>query len=175
MPQEQGSERHQATVYALSLRECESACARSVCDLLHTKEAGRRSLRRSAGSGPGAGWQSLLCLRCVGRDKRSIIVHHRVPGKSLLNLMISLCPACHARIHRTRAAVRLMQPPLLRLWRELHTQGHEQTELNFSVKRSRSKTSTLFQKLTNRTDVQEWPDDSTCAADGRPVVLPRTT
>src|ERR1700692_4357511 len=26
-----------------------------------------------------------------GRRKRSIVVHHRVPGKSLLHLMISLC------------------------------------------------------------------------------------
>jgi hypothetical protein len=32
-----------------------------------------------------------------GRRKRSIVVHHRVPGKSVLNLMISLCPGCHAK------------------------------------------------------------------------------
>ncbi len=35
-----------------------------------------------------------------GRDKRSIIVHHRVPGKSVLPLMISLCPGCHAKVQR---------------------------------------------------------------------------
>jgi 5-methylcytosine-specific restriction endonuclease McrA len=40
-----------------------------------------------------------------GRDKRSIIVHHRVPGRSVLKLMISLCPACHARIHKTRVVL----------------------------------------------------------------------
>jgi len=43
------------------------------------------------------------CRGCgaSGRDKRSIIVHHRVPGKSLLPLMISLVlavtPKCTVR------------------------------------------------------------------------------
>lgn len=40
-----------------------------------------------------------------GRDKRSIISHHRVPGKSVLNLMLSLCPSCHAKVHRTKAVL----------------------------------------------------------------------
>jgi 5-methylcytosine-specific restriction endonuclease McrA len=69
-----------------------------------------------------------------GRDKRSIIVHHRVPGKSVLNLMISLCPSCHAKVHRTRAVMSSMPPLLLKLWREQHPKGHEQTTLNFKVK-----------------------------------------
>jgi hypothetical protein len=44
------------------------------------------------------------CCVCdaPGRSKRSIIVHHRVPGRSVLHLMISLCPGCHAKVHRTR-------------------------------------------------------------------------
>ena len=37
-----------------------------------------------------------------GGRKREMIVHHRVPGKSVLALMISLCPGCHAKVHRTR-------------------------------------------------------------------------
>jgi len=37
-----------------------------------------------------------------GRDKRSIIVHHRVPGKSVLNLMIALCPAVMQRFIERR-------------------------------------------------------------------------
>ncbi len=57
------------------------------------------------------GYRCRVC-DASGRDKRSIIVHHRVPGKSVLALMISLCPACHAKIHRTRVVVRMM-PPLL--------------------------------------------------------------
>ena len=68
-----------------------------------------------------------------GRDKRSIIVHHRVPGKSVLNLMISLCPGCHAKVHRTRTVRSAMPPLLLKLWREQHPKAHEQTTLNFKV------------------------------------------
>ena len=68
-----------------------------------------------------------------GRDKRSIIVHHRVPGKSVLSLMMSLCPACHAKVHRTRVVMSAMPPLLLKLWREQHPKGHGQTNLDFKV------------------------------------------
>ena len=67
-----------------------------------------------------------------GRDKRSITVHHRVPGRSVLHLMISLCPGCHAKVHRTKAVLTQMPPLLLELWREQHPNGHEQTVLNFA-------------------------------------------
>ena len=70
-----------------------------------------------------------------GRDKRSIIVHHRVPGKSVLNLMISLCPSSHAKVHRTKAVLSAMPPLLLKLWREQHPKGLEQTNLDFKVQR----------------------------------------
>jgi 5-methylcytosine-specific restriction endonuclease McrA len=66
-----------------------------------------------------------------GRRKRSIVVHHRVPGKSLLHLMISLCPGCHAKVGRTKAVLSQMPPLLLQLWREQHPDGHEQTTLDF--------------------------------------------
>ena len=68
-----------------------------------------------------------------GRDKRSITVHHRVPGKSLLHLMIALCPGCHAKVHRTKAALAEMSPLLLKLWREQHPNGQEQFRLNFKT------------------------------------------
>ncbi len=68
-----------------------------------------------------------------GRDKRSITVHHRVPGKSVLSLMISLCPGCHAKVHRTIAVLSEMPPLLLVLWREQHPRGREQTTLDFLV------------------------------------------
>ena len=73
------------------------------------------------------------CRVCAlpGRGKRRITVHHRDPGKSVLELMISLCPGCHARVHRTRAVLKGMPPSLLALWREQHPQGHEQTALDF--------------------------------------------
>jgi hypothetical protein len=55
-----------------------------------------------------------------------------VSGKSVLNLMISLCPGCHAKVHRTKAVMSSMPPLLLELWREQHPDGHEQKSLDFS-------------------------------------------
>jgi hypothetical protein len=50
------------------------------------------------------GYRCRVC-DAPGRNKRSIIVHHRVPGKSVIHLMISLCPGCHAKVHRTLAVL----------------------------------------------------------------------
>ena len=68
-----------------------------------------------------------------GRRKRSLAVHHRVPGRSELHLMISLCLGCHAKVTRT---INLCAdwPELLRvLWREQHPDAHEQLPLDFTV------------------------------------------
>jgi hypothetical protein len=46
--------------------------------------------------------------------------------------MISLCPGCHAKVHRTKAVLTQMPALLLELWREQHPNGHEQTHLNFA-------------------------------------------
>lgn len=80
-----------------------------------------------------------------GRGKRSIVVHHRVPGKSVLNLMVSLCPACHAKVHRTKAVLSAMPPFLLDLWREQHPKGHEQVQLDFTSKNVPASRLPLFQ------------------------------
>lgn len=79
-----------------------------------------------------------------GRDKRSIIVHHREPGKSTLKLLISLCPGCHAKVHHIQAVLSEMPPLLLELWREQHPQGHEQTVLNFTEQREVTRMVPLF-------------------------------
>lgn len=86
------------------------------------------------------------CRGCdaSGRDKRSITVHHRVPGKSVVNLMISLCPACHAKIHRTAAVLNGMPPLLLQLWREQHPRGHEQKMLDFNAQEPAAEPMALF-------------------------------
>ncbi len=76
------------------------------------------------------GYRCRVC-DAPGTGKRSIIVHHRVTGRSELKLMIALCPGCHAKIHRTRAVLVTMPPLLLELWREQHPKGHEQTALYF--------------------------------------------
>jgi hypothetical protein len=91
------------------------------------------------------GYRCRVC-DASGRDKRSIIVHHRVPGKSVLNLMLSLCPGCHAKIHRTKAVLSAMPPLLLTLWRELHPKGHEQVQLDFTSKKPAAKLVPLFKE-----------------------------
>ncbi len=68
-----------------------------------------------------------------GGKKRSLAVHHRVPGRSELDLMITLCLGHHAMVTRTLV---LLQdwPELLRvLWREQHPDAHEQRALDFAV------------------------------------------
>lgn len=76
------------------------------------------------------GYRCRVC-DAPGAGKRSMVVHHRIPGRSELKLMISLCPACHARVHRTKAVLAAMPPLLLALWREQHPKGHEQKALDF--------------------------------------------
>jgi hypothetical protein len=73
-----------------------------------------------------------VCKNPGGR-KRSLAVHHRVPGESVLDLMITLCLACHAKVTRTQYLCQEW-PVLLRvLWREQHPTAHEQTALEFNV------------------------------------------
>ena len=81
------------------------------------------------------GYRCRVC-DASGRDKRSIIVHHRVPRESIMNLMLSLCPSCHAKIHRTKVVLSAKPALLLELWREQHPKGHEQTNLSFDAKKT---------------------------------------
>jgi hypothetical protein len=85
-----------------------------------------------------------------GRLKRAIVVHHRVPGKSLLHLMISLCPGCHAKVGRTKVVLSQMPPLLLELWREQHPLGHEQTALDFKASFPVAKSAPLFRETAPR-------------------------
>src|SRR5258708_10877144 len=62
-------------------------------------------------------------------------VHHREPGKSVLHLMIALCAGCHAKVHRTKVVLTEFPPLLLVLWREQHPEGHEQTYIDFNVRK----------------------------------------
>lgn len=89
------------------------------------------------------GYRCRVC-DASGRDKRSIIVHHRKPGRSLLSLMISLCPGCHARVHRTIAVLNDMPPLLRKLWREQHPGGHEQVALDFTERTPTAQPALLF-------------------------------
>ncbi len=60
------------------------------------------------------GYRCRVC-DASGRDKCSITLHPRVPGKSLLRFMLSLCPGCHAKVHRTLTVIEKMPLLLLEL------------------------------------------------------------
>ncbi len=66
-----------------------------------------------------------------GAGKRTLAVHHRVPGTSTMALMLTLCLRHHAMMHRTRAVLKPMPELLLTFWREQHPDGHEQKSLDF--------------------------------------------
>ena len=64
------------------------------------------------------------CQGCFYRpsqeDRDYIVVHHRRPGVSKVELMISLCAACHAIVERLKMLRTWLPPQLLILWREQH-------------------------------------------------------
>jgi hypothetical protein len=67
-----------------------------------------------------------------------------VKGVSKLELMITLCLGCHAKVTRTQY-LQDDWPGLLRvLWREQHPEAHEQTALNFAPKQPAPKSVRLF-------------------------------
>jgi hypothetical protein len=82
--------------------------------------------------------------RKAGTAKRTLAVHHREPGNNDPDLMITLCLAHHAMVTRTQMLCKDW-PVLLRiLWREQHPEAHEQTALDFTVKKSVIKLVPLF-------------------------------
>jgi len=104
--------------------------------LLHPEEAGRGILRRSSQTVLARDGHLCRIPGCTSlkRGKRSLAMHHRVPGNNNPDLMITLCLGHHAMVTRTQM-LRKEWPELLRvLWREQHPEAHEQTILNFVVK-----------------------------------------
>ena len=61
-------------------------------------------------------------------------MHHRIPGVSKLELMITLCTRCHAIVERTQMVLSETIPLLLALWREKHPDGKEQLYLPLDMK-----------------------------------------
>jgi hypothetical protein len=70
------------------------------------------------------------CRGCQAEAIDSVLsVHHRQPGRSSLELLVTLCPRCHALVERTQVLFRDV-PELLRvLWRERHPAASEQMAL----------------------------------------------
>lgn len=86
-----------------------------------------------------------LCTRSAA-GKRSIAVHHRRPGVSKIASLISLCPGCHARLHKTlvwRQSFFRSVPLAVQLWRELHPGAPEQLALGLDGSAATSALSAL--------------------------------
>jgi DNA-binding transcriptional LysR family regulator len=58
------------------------------------------------------------CLVC--QESHRLAVHHRRPGVNEPEFLVTVCAACHARIHRLRAIRRWIPEPLVALWIEQH-------------------------------------------------------
>lgn len=70
------------------------------------------------------------CLADRGRITESnCIVHHRQPGLNRPALHITLCRACHARLHRRQQLPGFYSDLFLRLWREAHPGAPTQLRL----------------------------------------------
>jgi hypothetical protein len=67
-----------------------------------------------------------------GSREAELVVHHRRPGISREALLIALCPACHAKMHRLGVVRRPLPLLLLALWREQHPGGVEQLVLDLT-------------------------------------------
>jgi hypothetical protein len=67
------------------------------------------------------------CQACGGREW--LAVHHRQPGCHDLDRLITVCAACHARMHRLSAVRRWIPEALAPLWAEQHPGSPLQLQL----------------------------------------------
>jgi hypothetical protein len=58
------------------------------------------------------------CRICGAGNQR--VVHHRRRGENAPELLITVCPACHARIHRLAAIRHYVPEELVPFWTEQH-------------------------------------------------------
>ncbi len=69
--------------------------------------------------------------RACGAERKPI-VHHRRPGQNRTRVLITLCAACHARVHRL-ATLRVWLPPfLVALWEEQHVGAPRQLQFDLA-------------------------------------------
>ena len=78
--------------------------------------AGKKSSAATAGSAASAGL------------RKPLVVHHRTPSNHP-SALITLCRACHARLHRLRAIDRWVPDVLEELWAEQHLGAPRQLQL----------------------------------------------
>lgn len=132
------------TQLALWCRHCGASelHARGLCQPCY--DAWRLSERNFAGLREIAlERDAATCTICLEHDQP--VMHHRFYS-SRLDHLITLCAACHARVHRTLYPDWTMHPQLRVYWRELHPGRPEQlpllegtTELHLLRRRRRRK------------------------------------
>jgi 5-methylcytosine-specific restriction endonuclease McrA len=69
------------------------------------------------------------CRICGAPNQRT--VHHRRPREHAPELLITVCPACHARLHHLAALRRYVPPALVPFWAEQHPHTALQLQLDF--------------------------------------------
>lgn len=75
------------------------------------------------------GWR---CRACAEID--DLLVHHRRPGVNLMQWLITLCRACHLRVHHTWRPPAYRFDGLLRvLWREAQPDLAEQLQFRLQL------------------------------------------
>ena len=74
----------------------------------------------------------LCAAACLGPS--ALVVHHRRPGRSRLPWLVTLCRACHARVHKLQLVRRVYPGLFLELWREQHPEAPEQLTLAFDLR-----------------------------------------
>jgi hypothetical protein len=87
-------------------------------------------LRRFGGHRP-----DVLCRDkeiCVSCGRAATVVHHRLPGKNDPSLLVSLCRACHNRIHRWERIKAFVSAEFSILWQEQHPAAPLQLSLSLS-------------------------------------------
>jgi hypothetical protein len=60
-------------------------------------------------------------------------VHHRRPGQHAPDLLITVCLACHVRIHRLAALHHYVTPELVPFWTEQHPEVAVQLQLDLEM------------------------------------------
>ena len=74
------------------------------------------------------------CHACgAGKAARRLHVHHRRPGVHDPDWLVSLCAACHARVHRLAALRRWLPERLIALWSEQHPEAPVQLQFPWLI------------------------------------------
>jgi hypothetical protein len=70
---------------------------------------------------------------CQGCGASGNVVHHREYNPQDPKLQITLCPACHAVIHRAKVMRRYLPPVLFELWAEIRTRTSAEIQLQLPL------------------------------------------